>query len=76
MSKEKTPLSQGSKDALALLKDKSLTIAQMKELGLNANSSHLTALKNRGLVTSEEIIVEVQTISKRKVQLYSIIKND
>ena len=75
--KEKTPLSLGAKSALKLLEEKgALTIAQMKELGLDANSSHLTALKNRGLIESETVIVEVPTITKRKVQLYSIVKND
>ena len=77
MSKEKSPLSLGAKEALALLeKYGDLTIAKMKELGLDANSSHLTALKNRGLITSETIEIEVQTVSKRKVQLYTIVKND
>ena len=77
MSKEKTPLSEGAKKALELLKTEgSLTIAKMKELGLEANSSHLTALKNRGLITSETIEIEIPTIAKRKVQLYSITKND
>ena len=57
MSKQRTPLSPDAEKALALLKDKGpLTIAQMKELGFNVNSSHLVALRNRGMVESVEIV--------------------
>ena len=76
MSKEKkvAQLSQGALDALAMLKENQdgLTIADMKALGLNANSSQLTALRNRGLIDSEEVEIEVQVIQKRKVQKYRI----
>ena len=70
------PLSDGAKKALALLKEKgALTIADMKALGFtNANSSHLAALKKRGLVDSVETEIEVQVIQKRKVQKYFIKK--
>ena len=73
-TKTQTPLSDGAKKALALLKEKgALTIAEMKELGFtNANSSHLTALKRRGLVDSEQVEIEVQVVQKRKVQKYFI----
>ena len=77
MSKQKTPLSEGAKLALAtLIANGPMTIAQMKVLGIDANSSHLTALKNRGLIDSETVEIEVPTITKRKVQLYTIVKND
>ena len=68
------PLSDGAKKALALIKEHgALTIADMKKLGFkNANSSHLTALKRRGLVDSETVEIEVQVIQKRKVQKYRI----
>ena len=75
-TKTATPLSDGANKALALLKEfGSLTIAEMKTKGLeNANSSHLTALKKRGLVDSVEVEVEVQVVQKRKVQKYFIKK--
>lgn len=76
MSKEKkvAPLSQGALDALEMLKGNpdGLTIADMKALGLKANSSHLTALRNRGLIESEEVEIEVPVVQKRKVQKYRI----
>lgn len=75
-AKTPTPLSEGALKALQMLKDNgSLTIAQMKEKGFeNANSSHLTALKKRGLVDSTETEIEVQITQKRKVQKYFIVK--
>ena len=74
--KNQTPLSEGANLALALLKEKgAMTISQMKELGFtNANSSHLAALKRRGLVDSVEVEIEVQVVQKRKVQKYFIKK--
>lgn len=75
MAKELKPLSEGAIEALNLLKENGngLTIAAMKELGVNANSSHLNALKRRGLVDSEEVEIEVPTVVKRKVQLYKVV---
>lgn len=77
MSKKTRPLSDGAKRALEMLKEHGdLTISGMKELGFdNVNSSHLTALKNRGLVYSEPVEIEVVSVSKRKVQQY-IFLND
>jgi len=74
--KNQTPLSEGANLALKMLTEKGpLTISQMKELGFtNANSSHLTALKRRGLVDSEQVEIEVQVVQKRKVQKYFIKK--
>lgn len=73
-TKKVLPLSELSEKILALLTEKgSLTVADMKTLGIEANSSNLTALKNRGLVESETVVIEVPTITKRKVQLYSLI---
>ena len=74
--KNQKPLSEGANLALKILTEKgAMTISQMKELGFtNANSSHLTALKRRGLVDSEEVEIEVQVVQKRKVQKYFIKK--
>lgn len=75
-TKTQNPLSEGANLALKMLTEKgALTIAEMKALGFeNANSSHLTALKKRGLVDSTEVEVEVQVVQKRKVQKYFIVK--
>jgi len=52
-------------------------LAEIKEKGFEkANSSHLTALKNRGLVSSEEIEKEVITVAKRKVNVYTFVETD
>jgi hypothetical protein len=78
MAKE-NKLSDGMIKALDLVKtsENGLTISQMKELGFTeANSSHLTALKKKGLVDSVEVEIEVPAIIKRKVQKYFIPKSE
>lgn len=77
MSK-KPELSVNSKRAYEMLKDNGpLTVAQMKELGFaEVNSANLIALKRRGLVESVEVVVEVPTVVKRKVQLYTVKKSE
>lgn len=77
MSK-KPELSVNSKRAYKMLKDNgSLTVAQMKELGFaEVNSANLIALKRRGLVESVEVVVEVPTVVKRKVQLYTVKESE
>lgn len=76
MAKKERALSAESERALKMLKEKGeLTIADMKELGFdNVNSSHLTALKNRGLVQSEQVEKLVVSTVKRKVQLYKAVE--
>jgi DNA-binding PadR family transcriptional regulator len=45
----------------------------MSDMGIEGlNSANLTALVNRGLVSAEQVIVEVPTIVKRKVNAYTI----
>lgn len=72
---EKNKLSQTAEKIYEILKgsENGLTVADLKEMGINANSSHLVALKKRGLIDSEDTIIEVQTVVKRKVQLYKVI---
>lgn len=75
MAKKVVKLSEESLRAFQLLKESEtpLTILDMKNKGFeNANSSHLVALKNRGLVTSEEVEILVPTLVKRKVQIYTL----
>lgn len=75
MATKQKELSADAKRALEMLQENgTLTLAEMKELGFeNVNSSHLTALKNRGLVTTEQIEKEVTTVVKRKVNAYSAV---
>ena len=76
MSK-KPELSPKAVEVLNLLKvhQEGLTVAGLKELGVkDVNSAHLVALKRRGLVESVEVEIEVPTVVKRKVQLYTVIK--
>ena len=77
MSK-KPELSVNSKRAYEMLKDNGpLTVAQMKELGFTeVNSANLVSLKRRGLVDSVEVVVEVPTVVKRKVQLYTVKESE
>lgn len=77
MSK-KPELSVNSKRAYEMLKENGpLTVSQMKELGFTeVNSANLVSLKRRGLVDSVEVEIEVPTVVKRKVQLYTVKKSE
>lgn len=70
-------LSPVAKEVLEVLKSagKSMTLAEIKEVMPNANSAHLTALKNRGLVGAEQVEKEVVTVAKRKVNEYAVIED-
>jgi hypothetical protein len=66
-------LSLKSLEALQILKEGTFTMNELVERGLdNLNSANLTALVNRGLITSEQIVVEVPTVVKRKVNAYTL----
>ena len=71
---KKDLLSAETIKALEMLKvEKSATAKKLKDLGFeNVNSSHLKALENRGLVTSEDVEIEVIITQKRKVKEYTI----
>jgi hypothetical protein len=65
-------LSPKSIEVLEILKSVSAPTI-MSEMGIEGlNSANLTALVNRGLVVAEQVVVEVPTIVKRKVNAYSI----
>jgi hypothetical protein len=65
-------LSPKSVEVLEVLKSATSAIV-MSEMGIEGlNSANLTALVNRGLVVAEQVIVEVPTIVKRKVNAYTI----
>ena len=67
-------LSEGASKVLEALKEVgTATAMELKEKGLEKlNSAHLVALSNRGLVVSEDVIIEVPTVVKRKVKAYTI----
>lgn len=67
-------VSAGSFEALKALKEvESATAKDLKDAGLeDLNAAHLTALVNRGFVDSIDVVMEVPTIVKRKVKLYSV----
>ena len=74
MSKKTPELSAVAKEILEVLKtaEKPLTVAELKEMGLNANPSSLKALETRGLITSEK--VEVERTVKDTVNAYQVVK--
>lgn len=66
-------LSQKSVEALQILKEGTFTMNELANRGVEGlNSAHLTALVNRGLVETNQVVVEVPTIAKRKVNAYSL----
>jgi hypothetical protein len=65
-------LSPKSLEVLEILKGATAptVMSDMQVEGLN--SANLTALVNRGLVVAEQVVVEVPTVVKRKVNAYSL----
>ncbi len=76
MATKERPLSPTAQKALDFLKesDRPLTLAEIKEIIVDINASHLGALVNRGHVVAEKVEIEVPTIAKRKVNQYAVIK--
>jgi predicted transcriptional regulator len=74
-TKKERALSEGAVEVLELLKNSEtpMTLAEIKETIPTANSSHLTALANRDLVTADKVEKEVATITKRKVNIYTAV---
>jgi len=74
MAKKVAELSAKAKEVLEALtnSESALTLAEIKELVPNVNSSHLTALRNRELVSADKVEKEVITVAKRTVNTYSI----
>ena len=66
------PLSEKSLLALQALRGANEPVV-MAELGVEGiNSANLTALVNRGLVEAVQVVVEVPTVVKRKVNAYTL----
>jgi len=74
MAKKVAALSDKAQEVLEVLtaSEVALTLADLKELVDGVNSSHLTALRNRGLVAADKMEKEVVTVAKRTVNTYSI----
>ena len=74
MAKQVAPLSPEAKAIYDLMvqEQRALTLAEVVKLGVPANSAHFTALKNRGMINAEKIEKEVVSVSKRKVNVYSL----
>lgn len=69
-------LSEKSLKALEMITENGpMTAMEMKEKGLEVNSSNLTALVNDGKVVAEKITVTVMVPTKRVVNVYSLAEN-
>lgn len=76
MAKKVLKLSPVAVQIFELMKSegKALTLAEVQALGITeANASHFTALKNRGLITADSIEKEVVSVVKRKVNVYTLV---
>ena len=77
MSKKMSKLSEASREALEVIKnaDGWMTFAQVKETLPNLNPASLGALTRRGLVSSEPKEVEEWVLVKKKVNVYTFVKD-
>lgn len=79
MAKTFAPLSEAAQAIYDLMvkEGRPLTLAEVRELGIdNANSAHFTALRNRGLITAEDVEKEVVEVKTRTVKIYSLVDKD
>jgi hypothetical protein len=76
MSEKKIELSKESKLAFEELRknEDGLTFAELKVIIPSLNSSHLTALRNDGLIIGEQIEKEVMRPVKTKVNLWKVVE--
>jgi predicted transcriptional regulator len=65
-------LSPKSLQALQILKGAESPMIMSDIAVENLNSANLTALVNRGLVVAEQVVVEVPSVVKRKVNAYTL----
>ena len=75
MAKKERALSEKALEIFEVLRtsETPMTLADIKVLVPDANSSHLTALVNRDKVAAEKVEKEVVTVTKRTVNLYSFV---
>ena len=79
MAKTFAPLSEAAQAIYDLMvkEGRPLTLAEVRELGIdNANSAHFTALRNRGLITADDVEKEVVEVKTRTVKIYSLVDKD
>lgn len=79
MAKTFAPLSEVAQAIYDLMvkEGRPLTLAEVRELGIdNANSAHFTALRNRGLITAEDVEKEVVEVKTRTVKIYSLADSE
>ena len=78
MSKKMSKLSEASRQALEVIKnvDGWMTFAQVKVSLPDLNPAHLGALTRRGLVKSEPKEVEEWVLVKKKVNVYTFVKDN
>lgn len=77
MGKKVRVLSEKSLKALEMITENGpMTVMEMKEKGLQVNSSNLTALVNDGKVVAEKITITVMVPTKREVNIYSLAENE
>jgi hypothetical protein len=69
------PLSEGAIAVFNAMKEagRPLTLDEVKGMGIEANPSHFTALKNRGLVSAEKVEKIVVVEAKREVNVYTLV---
>lgn len=74
MAKKELKLSVEAQELYDLMvkEGRALTLAEVKELGFPVNSSHFTALKNRGMINADKVEREYVTKTKRTVNVYSL----
>ena len=74
MAKQVAPLSPEAKAIYDLMvqEQRALPLAEVVELGVPANSAHFTALKNRGMINADKVEREYVSVSKRKVNVYTL----
>lgn len=77
-NKKVAPLSPKAKEVLEVLKEKgSMTMQELTEHGVkDLNSSHLTALVNRGFISAEKVEKETVRVVKTKVNEYTFLTED
>lgn len=75
MGRKLKPLSAGAVAVYEAMVEagKPLTMAELKDLGIAANPAHFTALRNRGLITAEQVEREVVSVQTRKVNEYALV---
>lgn len=79
MAKTFAPLSDMAQAIYDLMvkEGRPLTLADVRAAGIDgANSAHFTALRNRGLITADDVEKEVVEVKTRTVKIYSLADSE